>query len=242
MDTYHENPRYLFSFGMPKLTVITQCHFYLLNTIGSTSFFFFLNKFIYFIYLFLAALGLRCCARAFSSCGEQGLLLPQCTGFSLQWLLLLQSMGSRRAGSVVVALGLQSTGSVVVVHGLSCSAACGILPDQGSNPCPLHWQADSQPLCHQGSPIGSTSNTSIHAVHGIGKNIKFHSLNGTLFFTHVPEKHSGNEQLGFSHFSSQPSYLRTYFKVRPNLGLTTQTIGSSKLQYLLGLFNSYPHS
>ena len=27
-----------------------------------------------FIYLFLAALGLRCCARAFSSCREQGLL------------------------------------------------------------------------------------------------------------------------------------------------------------------------
>ena len=29
--------------------------------------------FIYFIYLFLAALGLRCCARAFSSCGEREL-------------------------------------------------------------------------------------------------------------------------------------------------------------------------
>ena len=28
----------------------------------------------------------------------------------------------------------QSTGSVVVVHGLSCSSACGILPDHGSNP------------------------------------------------------------------------------------------------------------
>ena len=35
---------------------------------------FFLNKFIYFIYLFLAALGLHCCARAFSSCSERGLL------------------------------------------------------------------------------------------------------------------------------------------------------------------------
>ena len=31
----------------------------------------FLNKFL-FIYLFLAVLGLRFCARAFSSCGEQG--------------------------------------------------------------------------------------------------------------------------------------------------------------------------
>ena len=27
-----------------------------------------------FIYLFLAALGLRCCVRVFSSCGERGLL------------------------------------------------------------------------------------------------------------------------------------------------------------------------
>ena len=34
-------------------------------------FWFFLSK---FIYLFLAALGLRCCARALSSCGERGLL------------------------------------------------------------------------------------------------------------------------------------------------------------------------
>ena len=35
-------------------------------------FFFFLIHL--FIYLFLAALGLRCCAQAFSSCGERGLL------------------------------------------------------------------------------------------------------------------------------------------------------------------------
>ena len=41
-------------------------------TILSLSFFF-LN-YLFFIYLFLAALGLRYCARAFSSCGERGLL------------------------------------------------------------------------------------------------------------------------------------------------------------------------
>ena len=64
----------------------------------------------------------------------------RCTGLSLSRPLLLRSTGSRRAGSVIVA------------HGPSCSAACGILPDQGLNPCPLHWQADSQPLRHQGSP------------------------------------------------------------------------------------------
>ena len=64
----------------------------------------------------------------------------RCAGLSPSWPLLLWSTGSRRAGSVIVA------------HGPSCSVACGILPDQGSNPCPLHRQADSQPLHHQGNP------------------------------------------------------------------------------------------
>ena len=44
---------------------------------------------------------------------------------------------------VVAALRLSSTISVVVTHGLSCPVACGIFLNQGSNPCPLHWQADS---------------------------------------------------------------------------------------------------
>ena len=64
----------------------------------------------------------------------------RCAGLSLSRPLLLLSTGSRRASSAIVA------------HGPSCSAACGMFPDQGSNPCPLHWQADSQPLRHQGSP------------------------------------------------------------------------------------------
>ena len=56
-------------------------------------------------------------------------------------------------GSVVVVCGLQGLGSVAVVHGLTCSMACGILLDQGSNPCCLHWQVDSYPLYHLGSPV-----------------------------------------------------------------------------------------
>ena len=60
---------------------------------------FFFNPFKIFIYLFiLVALGLCCCAQAFSSCSEQGLLFVWCAGFLLLWLLLLQSAGSRRAG------------------------------------------------------------------------------------------------------------------------------------------------
>ena len=38
---------------------------------------------------------------------------------------------------------LRPAGLVVVTHGLSCSMTCGIFQDQGSNLCPLHWQADS---------------------------------------------------------------------------------------------------
>ena len=36
--------------------------------------------------------------------------------------------------------------------GLSCSSACEVFPHQGLNPCLLHWQVDSLPLRHQGSP------------------------------------------------------------------------------------------
>ena len=36
---------------------------------------------LYVIYLFLAALGLRCYTRAFSSCGERGLLFVAVRGF-----------------------------------------------------------------------------------------------------------------------------------------------------------------
>ena len=80
-----------------------------------------------------------------------GLSSSRCTGLSLSQPLLLWSTGSRCAGSVIVA------------HGPSCSVACGIFPDQGSNPCPLHWQADSQPLRHQGSPL--IFNVIFHIMH-----------------------------------------------------------------------------
>ena len=81
----------------------------------------------------MAALGLCCGVRA-SHCGAFS-----CSG---AWALGTWA-------SVVVAHGLSSCGSQALehrlsscVHGLSCSAACGIFPDR-SNPCPLHWQADS---------------------------------------------------------------------------------------------------
>ena len=44
-----------------------------------------------------------------------------------------------RLGSVAAAPGLYSTDSVAVVPGLICPTATGIYPDQGLNPCLLHW-------------------------------------------------------------------------------------------------------
>ena len=53
---------------------------------------------ILFVFLFVTVLGLHCFVQAFSRCGEGGFFSLQCTGFSLQWLLLLQSACSRCAG------------------------------------------------------------------------------------------------------------------------------------------------
>ena len=88
----------------------------------------------------MAVLGLRFCARAFSSCGERGLLF------------------------IVVRGPLTIVASLVAEHRLQTRrlSSCGSWaqplrgtwdpPDQGPNPCPPHRQADSQPPRHQGSP------------------------------------------------------------------------------------------
>ena len=110
-----------------------------------------------FIYLFLAVLGLRICA---------GLSLVAANGgYSVVVLGLLIAVASLPAehrlcvhglqwlqhmGSIVAAPRLQSKGSVVVAHRLS-----SLRRVEFSNPCPLHWQVDSYPLHHQGSPVFS---------------------------------------------------------------------------------------
>ena len=53
----------------------------------------FFKKINLFIYLFLAALGLRCCARAFCSCGERGLLLVAVCGFLIAVVSLVVEHG-----------------------------------------------------------------------------------------------------------------------------------------------------
>ena len=55
--------------------------------------FFFFN-----IYLFLAVLGLRCCARAFSSCSEQGLLFIVIHGLPVAAVSLVAGHGLQAHG------------------------------------------------------------------------------------------------------------------------------------------------
>ena len=54
----------------------------------------------------------------------------------------------RCSGSRGLACGLQEPRFT----GFSCFTARAIFPDEGLSPCPLHRQADSYLLYHQGSP------------------------------------------------------------------------------------------
>ena len=110
--------------------------FFFYNIFHSSAFFFF-NLFFFYLWLCWVFVSVRGLSPVAASGGHSS---SRCAGLPPSRPLLLRSTGSRHAGSVIVA------------HGPSCSAARGILPDQGPNPCPLHWQADSQPLRHQGSP------------------------------------------------------------------------------------------
>ena len=117
---------------------ILKCRGHVLVWESGSLFFFFLILFL-FIYFWLCwvFVSVRGLSLVAASGGHSS---SRCAGLSPSRPLLLRSTGSRHAGSAVAA------------HGPSCSVACGIFPDQGSNPCPLHCQADSQPLRHQGSP------------------------------------------------------------------------------------------
>ena len=74
----------------------------------------FTTLFLNFIYLFLAVLGLCCCAWAFSSCGKRA---SHCSGFSC---CRARALGMR--ASVVVARGLSSCGLWALERRLS---SCG---------------------------------------------------------------------------------------------------------------------
>ena len=87
---------------------------------------------------------------AFSSFRERGLLsrcgarASHCGGFP--WI------GARALGHT----GFSSCRSQALEHKLNnydklLCTTCGIFPDQGSNPCLLHWQVGGLPRSHRGS-------------------------------------------------------------------------------------------
>ena len=132
------------------------------------------------MYFFLAVLGLPYCESFSLVATSQELLSPlQCSCLEKPrdggawWAAVhgvaqsrtrLKQLSSSRSYSLIAVHGLliavaslmahrlYSTDSAVVIHQFSCTSACRIFPDQGSNPCLLNRQVDSLPLSRQGSP------------------------------------------------------------------------------------------
>ena len=109
--------------------------------------FVFSNIFYIVLLFFLVALGLLNCCSGFPQLQCEGVTL--CCGIK----------ASHRGGFFCQSTGSRSMGFSRFGDGLSCSTACGIFLDQGSNPCLLHWQADSYRLYHQGSQVLLVLNT-----------------------------------------------------------------------------------
>ena len=113
------------------------------------------SKKYYFIYFWLYS-GLCCFSQSFSSCSEWRLLFIAVHGLltavEKHCGLCPRGFSCYRAHTLGARISVaEDMGSVVLAHRLSCSGPCGIFPDQGLNPCPLHWEADSCPLDHRGS-------------------------------------------------------------------------------------------
>ena len=65
----------------------------------------------------------------------------------------------------------QLAGSAPVVCGFRCSEARGVFLERGWNPCLPHWQVDSQPLSHQGSPFNLHKGIKLHIIKYWSKSI-----------------------------------------------------------------------
>ena len=130
--------------GVPLLRLRGKdCGFCLVHPLSSL-----LPHFILFFlfFIFLAVLVFVAACRLFLSCGERGLLFVAVHGL----LIAVASLAAEHGLQACRLQQLWHAGSVVVARGLS---SCGAwaqslrgmwdLPGPGSNPCPLHWQADS---------------------------------------------------------------------------------------------------
>ena len=89
------------------------------------------------MHLFLAVLGLHGCVGSSPVAARGPLTVVACCG---------------TRAPAAAAPGLRAQSQKLCCTGVA-ALACGIFPDQGSNPCLLHWQADSYPPSNQRSSL-----------------------------------------------------------------------------------------
>ena len=118
-------------------------------------------------------------------------------------------------------MGSKTRTSTVVGHGLSS----GIFSDQGSNPCWLHWQADSLPLSHEGSPtqklVGSSAcnrDKARAASVKCGKRLPDPTHSASPCPSQVPHPHRGSIFLGFHKSQFKTHWPRGSLMAIPVLG------------------------
>ena len=118
----------------------------------------YLSSFLSFFLKILAALGLPCCTQAFSSCNQRGLLFIVVHGLliAIAWFCFCreQTLGywlqKFRLSGLIGPRHVESSWQVIEL-------------------CPLHLQAGSYPLYHQGSPFLSSSSFLTEACSSNGK-------------------------------------------------------------------------
>ena len=129
----------------------------------------------------LGTQALVCAAQSLISCG----------------LWALEYVGSRSCSLQAREHRLSSCGTLAWLP-----TACATFWDQGSNPCPLHWQADSYPPCHQGSLFLF-----------ILKNYSWESTG--YLFSYSWEMTDSQEKIWFSNCFSRVNFCKVGWKVIP---------------------------
>ena len=100
----------------------------------------------------------RGCSRCETFTKAESIMAPEvswCSGlfffffFGLPWVFAAQGRSLLAVCGLLIAVTSLAAYHRLQAHRLNCATAHGITPNQGSNPCPLHWWADSEPLGHQ---------------------------------------------------------------------------------------------
>ena len=144
---------------------------------------------ILFIYLFLATLGLRCCAWAFSSCGEWGLLFVAVRGLLIAVASRCRARALGMRASVVVAHGLSSCGPQALERRLS---SCGTRAQlfRGMWDLPRPGLKPVSPALAGGflttAPSGKSSNAVLILEMSRCINLSINQVHSQIIFTYFP--------------------------------------------------------